>query len=95
MKEYRIVCTRKTVCTDGEEHISENVAPWVSPSSLPHFEVYKTKADAMKALSKTVRSARAFDAKTQKDLADGVPYSIGYWQSDIRLQSRTVTEWKN
>ena len=93
MKEYRIVCTRKIVFADGRERILENVAPWTSPIHLPHFQVFNNKADAMKALSKTVRLARSFDAKTQEQLANGIPDSIGYWHSNIRLQSRNVTKW--
>lgn len=93
MKEYRIVCNRRTVHWDGKEYSYENVAPWLSHSSFPNYRVYTTKADAMKALSKAVRAARVFDKETQERLASGDRNAIGYWQSNIRIQSRTVSKW--
>lgn len=93
MKEYRIVCTRDTEHADGTKHHYDNVAPWVSHSQLPHYRTFNNKADAMKALSETVRRARVFDKETQERLASGDPDTIGYWQSNIRLQSRNVSKW--
>ena len=93
MKEYRIVCNRRTVHGDGQEYHFENVAPWVTQYSLPRFNVYATKADAMKALSKAIRAARKFDMETQERLASGDRDAIGYWQSEIRIQSRNVSKW--
>ena len=93
MKEYRIVCNRKCVHSDGKVYNYSNSAVWVTGSSLPRYTVYNYKADAIKALSDTIRKAKAFDAKTQKLLASGDPLAVGYWQSDIRIQSRNVTKW--
>ena len=95
MKEYRIVCTRRMVHEDGKEIILNNVAPWVFHHSLPHSTVYTTKADALKALRKAIQDAKKFDEETQERLAHGQPYSIGYWQSNFRLQSRSVSNWKD
>lgn len=93
MKEYRIVCTRKTVYSDGSENYYENVAPWVSNSQLPHFTTYKTKDEAMKGWAVMIRRVQAFDAETQERFARGERENA-FYQSDIRLQSRNVSEWK-
>lgn len=95
MKEYRIVCDRRTVHFDGTEHTYEHVAVWVTRCALPVHHVYLTKAEAMKALSETIRRARKFDAESQDRFATGDKDVIAYHQTNIRLQSRNVTEWKD
>lgn len=95
MKEYRIVCDRRVVHSDGTEHTYEHVAPWTTANALPHYQVFDNKAEAMKALSQTVRRARKFDAESQARLAAGENDAIAYWQTDIRIQSRNVTKWSD
>lgn len=94
MKEYRIVCTVDTVHSDGRKYHRENTAPWIAPSMLPHRAVYATKADAAKALREIVKRAREFDKITQERARAGERDTVEYRQSDIRVQSRTVTNWE-
>lgn len=93
MREYRIVCTVDTEHSDGRKHHCENAAPWIAPSMLPHRAVYATKAEAAKALREIVKRAREFDKITQERARAGWR-NIEYRQSDIRIQSRTVTNWE-
>lgn len=95
MKEYRIVCERRLVHADGSENYLEGVPVWTVHHALPRRATYTTKAEANKALAETVRCARKFDAETQERFASGDKDSIAYYQTNIRIQSRNVTNWKD
>ena len=95
MKEYRIVCERRLVHADGSESHYESVPVWKNGHSLPSHIVYTIKAEANKALAESIRHARRFDAETQERFASGDNNSIAYYQTNIRIQSRNVTEWKD
>ena len=94
MKEYRIVCDRRTVDSHGKETIQNNVAPLLYTYCLPHHTIYNTRKEVNKALKTKIEMAKAFDEITQKKLSNREPDAIGYWQSNFRIQSRTITEWK-
>lgn len=95
MKEYRIVCDRRLVHADGTENHLEGVPVWTVHHALPRCTVYTTKAEAYKAHAETFRRARKFDLETQERFASGDKDSIAYYQTNIRIQSRNVTEWKD
>ena len=90
MKEYRIVCDVRMLTHDGRERFEEAKRPWVNGTH--EYHPYKTKAEAQKALTRIKHLAKEFDEKSQRELAIR-DWAVGCWQSNFRIQSRTVTEW--
>ena len=87
MTEYRIVCTRDRFdATSGKVHHHDGVCCWwgYSPKQLETFD--------KKAADKYLEMARIecpnFDALTQTT-------NSRFQQTNIRIQTREVTEWKD
>lgn len=91
MKEYRIVCKRETFEPDGTHKVQDNICVVLGrPASFTTFEL----EEAEKELARLIKSVEEYEAFTEKLHADGRPHSI-IKQTNIRLQSREVTEWEN
>ena len=89
MTEYRIVATIDTLHTDtGEKFHQEAAAPVYG--GRPHTRVTRDKARAEQYLEEAIKNCRAFDEMTQNRTLRG---NIKYWQSNIRIQSREVSDW--
>ena len=93
MKEYRIVATAETEHGDGIKRIEENARPWTKAG--PITQSYRTEEDAKKALGHFRKSCKEFDTMTCERFAINPRDSIKYTQTNIRIQSREVTDWKN
>lgn len=91
MKEYRIVCRRETFDPDGAHKVQDNV--YVVLGTPVPFTTYELEK-AEKELARLIKSVEEYEAFTEKLHADGRPHSI-IKQTNIRLQSREVTEWEN
>ena len=91
MKEYRIVCTlEKENFDDGIKcHYDTSVCVFDG-----HGQSYKTHdlAAAKRALTTYKRRCAGFDASTR---CNPTRDTIIYTQSNIRIQSREVTEWED
>ena len=88
MTEYRIVATIDTVDRFGKKEHRENACP-VHHRTF-HKLVTKDKKTAEKWLSDTIEFCGEHDRKTQKS---NDPWNIKYTQTNIRIQTREVTDW--
>lgn len=89
MTEYRIVTTLDTLHADtGERFHYEAATPWYG--GKPHYRVTRDRAIAEQDLAEAIENCRTFDAITQNRTNRG---NIKYWQSNIRIQSREVSDW--
>lgn len=94
MKEYRIVATVETEHGDGRKYKMENVHPWRDGRPFTHSP-YKTKTDAKRVLVSLRKSCKEFDKMTHERFAQNPRDYIAYTQTNIRIQSREVTDWKD
>lgn len=95
MKEYKIVCDMKVEnVRTGKTFYKKGVAPFVSGSASEHT-IYIDHEKACDALIRTIERCAVFDAKTKENIKyyKGV-YELMYTQSNIRIVSRTVTDWE-
>lgn len=89
MTEYRIVATLDTQdCFTGKKRHRDVSSPWYDGHL--HNETYTDRAKAEELLAYTIEECAKFDAKTQ---ARSGRYDIRYWHTNIRIQSREVTDW--
>lgn len=93
MKEYRIVTTVETELGDGRKRIVETAYPWTKAG--PISQSYRTKKDAKKALGHFRKVCKEYDTITYERFAINPRDYIKYTQTNIRIQSREVTDWKN
>ncbi|MBR3244834.1 MAG: hypothetical protein IKF90_19450 [Parasporobacterium sp.] len=93
MKEYRIVATVEVELGDGRKRIVENAHPQTKGGPIIHS--YRTKKDAKKALDHLRKVCKEFDAMTYERFAINPRDNAKYTQTNIRIQSREVTDWKD
>lgn len=91
MTEYRIVATLDTEHVyNGKRYHYDAASPWFN--GFVHNKGYHDRKTAEEVLARTLVEAPKFDKKTQ---ADTDRSAIRYWHSNIRIQSREVTEWSD
>ena len=93
MKEYRIVATVEIELGDGRKRIVEKAHPWTKGGTI--VQSYRTKKDAKKALCHFRKVCKEYDTITHERFAINPRDNIKYTQSNIRIQSREVTDWKD
>lgn len=93
MKEYRIVATAETEHGDGRKRIVENARPWTKAGQI--IQSYTTKKDAKKALGHFRKACKEFDTITCERFAINPRDNIKSTQTNIRIQSREITDWKD
>lgn len=91
MKEYRIVCTLdKEDAFDGtKRHYDAVPCTWNGAS---HQLVTRDILSAAKFLIMARRECEYFDKETKKNISRN---TIIYTQTNIRVQTRNVTEWED
>ena len=89
MTEYRIVTTLDTEhCDTGEKYHYEAATPHYGGTI--HKRVTTDREKAERYLAEALKECPIFDAVTQNRTVRG---NIKYWQSNIRIQSREVSDW--
>lgn len=90
MTEYRIVCTRDTINVgDGKKaHLDVASCTWGGTfHRLQTFDENKAKELLKMAKEKCAEYDKISQTRTNW-------YDVHYWQTDIRIQTREVTDWK-
>lgn len=87
MTEYRVVCTLDTEHTYDRKKYHYDVANCWWRGRMHPFSTFK-KRDAEEFLDAAKEECLKFDKETQANS------SIKYRQTNIRIQTREVTEWK-
>lgn len=99
MKEYKIVAEFEATSTKtGETKKYNALSVLCKPKgSAPYRRrrVYKTREEAEKMLKQTKEEAAAADAYTLEESKRYRGESFITKQTNIRIQSRTITEWKD
>ena len=89
--EYRIVCDCvMTHNSDGTRTEKKAVSPWISGACIYH-KIFLDLERAKERLKIVEKEAEAFDERTQ---AKTESWAIKYYQSNFRIVSRKVSEWK-
>lgn len=91
MTEYRVVSTLDTehVYNGEKYHYEVNSGLWWGGIVHKCQTFDKNKAEHF--LMRAKQECPKFDKRTQENTGH---YVIRYWQTNIRIQSREVTEWK-
>lgn len=84
MTEYRVVCTRDRWGISGKVHHYDEVCCWYG-TGLRTLQTFD-KRKAMEYLKTAIEECPKFDALTQKGREQ-------WRQTNIRIQTREVTEW--
>lgn len=93
MKEYKIVATRELINPKtGEKKHMENVMVILNSKYNCFTAVYIDYEKAKKWLELAKKQAAEYENERNENL-DAYSYIVHY--TDIRLQSREVTEWKD
>jgi len=91
MTEYRIVATLDIEHVyNGKRYHYDAASPHFNGFS--HNKVYHDRKVAEEVLALTLKEVPKFDKKTQESTDRS---AIRYWHSNIRIQSREVTEWSD
>lgn len=94
MKEYRIVCdrlSRQHEFYGGKENFRSGVTPIVDGAFA--FGLYTDKKKAEEFLKETIRQNAIREKKNHEEFTHDIN-TIYREQTNFRIQSRTVTEWK-
>ena len=91
MTEYRIVCDRDELHVyNGKEYHSKAVRPWLG--GVPVNNKFNTREEAEAFLRRATEECARQDARKQADTSRNV---IKTWQTNIRIQTREVSEWED
>ncbi len=93
MREYRIVATAEICQADGRKRIVENALPRTKGGVV--IQSYRTKKDAKKALGYLRIICKEYDTMRCEQFAINPRDNTKYTQTNIRIQSREVTYWKD
>lgn len=92
MKEYRIVATKDQVrCRDGKKFHYDESTVYTGGKGL-WTATYDDFEKAKYALEQAIKDAKEYEEKHNANL-DADSYEVHY--TNIRLQSREVTEWED
>lgn len=92
MTQYRVVCTLDTEHGDGKKQHYDMTDCWCY--GKPHRRISENFEDALKVLEIFQQECPEFDRKTAERFQKNPRDSIKYTQSNIRIVSREVTDWK-
>ncbi len=89
MKEYRIVCTRDMHHNyNGKDEHIETALP-IMGNGVVYRKKFDNLEDAEKKLDELKATCAVFDEKHQEERRDAIKHR----HSNLRIQSREVTEW--